>query len=125
MKRGHGAPPAAVIMGSTAPVLCNPVKFRVQIPRSPPGVRSRLLMAVLLGEPEEARRCRFGIELDEYHCLVTYDPGVVPRLHDHYLRRDELEGAAVSVLTTYVAPSQEADVCIHAKHGADERLEVR
>src|SRR5215467_11018073 len=84
----------------------------------------RLLVAMHLGEPEVARRCRFGIELDEYRCLVTDDPGVVSGLNDHDLRRDELEGAAVSVLATYVAPSQEADVRVHAMHCADERLEV-
>jgi hypothetical protein len=99
--------------------------FRVQLPRSPQSVRARLLMAVLLGEPEEARRCRFGIELDEYRRLVTDDPGVVRGLNDHNLWRDELEGAAVGILATYVAPSQEADVRVHAKHCADERLEVR
>jgi hypothetical protein len=41
------------------------------------------------------------------------------------LRRDEFEGAAVGVLATYVAPGQKADVRIHAKRCADERLQVR
>src|SRR5262245_5965057 len=94
-------------------------------PYSPQSVRSRLLVAVLLGEPEAARRCRFGIELDQHRCLVTDDPGIVSGLNDYHLRRDELEGAAVGVLATYVAPGQEADVRIHAKHCADERLQVR
>ena len=70
------------------------------------GEGEQLLVAVLLGEPEEARRCRFGIELDEYRRLVTDDPGVVPRLNDHHLRCDELEGAAIGVLTTYVAQTK-------------------
>ena len=94
-------------------------------PRSPQSLRSWFLVAVRLREPEVTRRCRFGIELDEYCCLVTDNPGVVPGLNDHHLRRDELEGAAVSVLATYVAPGQEADVRIHAKPCADERLQVR
>ena len=42
-----------------------------------------LLVAVLLGESEAARRYRFGIELDQHRCLVTDDPGVVPGLNDH------------------------------------------
>ena len=89
------------------------------------GEGGRLLVAVLLGEPEEARRCRFGIELDQYRCLVTDDPGVVPRLNDHHLRRNELEGTAIGVLATYVAPGQEANVHIHAKLCANEWLHVR
>jgi hypothetical protein len=31
-------------------------------------------------------------------------PGIMPGLHDHHLRRDELEGTAVGVLATHVAP---------------------
>ena len=92
---------------------------------SPQSVSSWLLVAVLLGEPEAARRCRFGIELDQHYCLVTDDPGIVPGLNDHHLRRNELKDTAVGVLAAYVAPGQEADVRMHAKRSADKRLQVR
>jgi Family of unknown function (DUF1028) len=65
---------------------------------------------VLPLQSESKGRIVLEIELDEDGRLVADDPGIVPRLDGHDLRRDELVRAAVRVLHVHLALEQEADV---------------
>src|SRR5262245_38195603 len=47
------------------------------------------------------------------------------RFHDHHLRRDKLEGAAIGIRAPDVAAGQEADVRMHAECRTHERFQMR
>ena len=65
---------------------------------------AQLPVAVLLREPKAPRRRGFGIELDQHRRRLTDHPGVMPRLHDEHLGRDEFKGTAIGIRATHVAP---------------------
>ena len=81
-------------------------------------------MVVRLRESKTACRGGFRVELDQHRGLLTYDPRVMAWFHDHYLWRNELEGAAIGIRALDVTAGQEANVCMHAERRTDERLEV-
>src|SRR5262245_43575890 len=51
-------------------------------------------VAVGGGQSEPASRLSLAVELDQHRRLGSDDPGVVARLEDDRLRRDQLEAAA-------------------------------
>jgi hypothetical protein len=64
------------------------------------------------------------IELDEHDFLVANHPRVVTRLDEHGLRRNEIERAAIPILASEAAMSDESNMSVHALIGVDERFDV-
>ncbi|MGD0777861.1 MAG: hypothetical protein ABSC05_34170 [Candidatus Solibacter sp.] len=79
---------------------------------------------VHLRHPEFADGLTLEVELNQDRDLVADDPPIVRRLDHDDLWGHKLRGAAVRVLDMDLAAGQEADVGVHAKIGADDRLHV-
>ena len=81
-------------------------------------------MRMFFREPEAARGAFLGVELDENRLLVPDHPRVVAGLEHDDLGRDVFEPAAVVVFALDVSAGEKADVRVHAKLGAGDRLHV-
>lgn len=74
--------------------------------------------------PEAADGLISEVELDDYRGLVADDKTIVARLDAKYLRRTEIEDAAVGEFHVDRAPCQEADMGVHTEVSAYLRLHV-
>jgi hypothetical protein len=79
---------------------------------------------MFVGKAEAACSALLCVELNQHGRLVAHDPRVMARLENDDLRSDVFECAAVCVLTLNMTAGQEADVCVHANLGPDNRLHV-
>jgi hypothetical protein len=80
---------------------------------------------LVAGQAKQLGRFRFEVDLDEDRGVVANNPRIMPRIDAHDLRCDEFIRAAIGILDMDLAPREEADMCVHAPIGANQRFHVR
>jgi hypothetical protein len=81
-------------------------------------------VVVVAVNAEAVERVVGVIELDEHGFLVANHPRVVTWLDEHGLRRNEVEPAAIGILASEAALSDESNMNVLALIGVEERFDV-